>query len=85
MTRKVTTAAGAVAPLRYGVVRWRSLVRAGACGVGERAVEHGALAWLNMSGKGLLIHWLDGCPCEACVKAAGGVVVPVAGVKGRAA
>lgn len=72
---KVAEAAPAgVLPLRFGVVRWRSLVR-DAAGVNEIPAEHSALPRMNMAWKGLLVHWLDGCPCDSCVAAAAGLVV----------
>lgn len=70
------------APLRYGVVRWRSLVR-DAEGRGGSAL-HEALPRLNLSWKGLMVHWLDGCPCASCAAAEMGMVARL-GVKGRAA
>jgi hypothetical protein len=66
------TALESQAPLKHGVVRWRALAT-GAVDVNDAPASHEALKRMNRDWNGLLVHWLDGCPCAGCVRAAGQV------------
>lgn len=66
----VTGGRGTVAvvaePRRMGFIAWRSLTRPGEGGRHTTLVAHAAAGEENRRWKGLVAHWIDGCPCAAC-------------------
>lgn len=58
-------------PSERGYVAWRSLIRPEEHGKHTTLVAHDAAARMNTRWRGLVAHWIDGCPCAACGRARG--------------